>query len=292
MSDSWSDPPIVARLSGGRVHLHHGPIDIVLRANAEGAATEEAAHQAAIDAFDTVLCELVAELSALRRPVWPETVFTGAVARRMVTAVRCFPEHFVTPMAAVAGSVADYLLKTMQTLPGLTRAYVNNGGDIALFVKKGEHLDLALADPGSKPDEARISATLVITDPMIGGIATSGWRGRSFSLGIAESVTVLARDAAIADVAATLICNAVDCDSPAIRRTSAHALDPDSDLGDLLVTVDVGQLSEAEVAVALSAGEVLANQWVREGRIIAAALRLKGALRTVGRSALLTPGVC
>ena len=58
----------------------------------------------------------------------------------------------------------------------------------------------------------------------VGGIATSGARGRSFSLGIADSVTVLAEDAATADAAATLIANAVDCDdrrSSAARRTSS-----------------------------------------------------------------------
>ena len=80
----------------------------------------------------------------------------------------------------------------------------------------------------------------------VGGIATSGARGRSFSLGIADSVTVLARDAATADVAATLIANAVNIDSPAIRRRPARELDPDSDLRDLPVTVSVGALDAAD----------------------------------------------
>ena len=64
------------------------------------------------------------------------------------------------------------------------------------------------------------------------GIATSGWRGRSFSLGIADAVTVLADRAAAADAAATIIANAVDLPGhPAIVRVPACELAPDSDLG-------------------------------------------------------------
>ena len=65
------------------------------------------------------------------------------------------------------------------------------------------------------------------------GVATSGWRGRSFSLGIADAVTVLAATAAAADAAATIIANAVDLPGhPAIARRPASELEDDSDLGD------------------------------------------------------------
>ena len=87
------------------------------------------------------------------------------------------------------------------------------------------------------------------------GVATSGWRGRSFSLGIADAVTVLATNAAPADAAATLIANAVDLPGhPAVTRVPARELAPDSDLGDRLVTQGVGPLSPREIAGALEAG--------------------------------------
>jgi ApbE superfamily uncharacterized protein (UPF0280 family) len=110
----------------------------------------------------------------------------------------------------------------------------------------------------------------------IGGIATSGARGRSFSLGIADSVTVLAADAATADVAATLIANAVDLDHPAIVRRPASALDPDSDLGDRLVTVSVGALPRRAVSAALEAGRRRAAEYLARGLIVDAALMLQG----------------
>ena len=116
----------------------------------------------------------------------------------------------------------------------------------------------------------------------IGGIATSGARGRSFSLGIADAVTTLARDAATADVAATLVANAVNVDSPAIRRRPARELDPDSDLRDLPVTVSVGPLTSAEIDAALANGEGRALDYRRRGLIVDAALMLAGRSRMLG----------
>ena len=43
-------------------------------------------------------------------------------------------EHFITPMAAVAGAVAEEVLGAMMRAAELERAYVNNGGDIALHL--------------------------------------------------------------------------------------------------------------------------------------------------------------
>ena len=120
-------------------------------------------------------------------------------------------------MAAVAGAVADELLAHMTAAAPLERAFVNDGGDIAVLVSDGHALEIGVAGEFSRGDVPVLNGRLRLdANSGIGGIATSGARGRSFSLGIADSVTVLARDAATADVAATLIANAVDIDSPAI----------------------------------------------------------------------------
>jgi uncharacterized protein len=114
------------------------------------------------------------------------------------------------------------------------------------------------------------------------GVATSGWRGRSFSLGIADAVTVLAETASKADAAATILANAVDLpDHPAITRVPACEIAPDSDLKELLVTQNVGRLPRREIAQALAAGEALGRQLQREGLIYAAALSLQGNVRVV-----------
>lgn len=269
---------------GRRLHLQHGPIDLIIEVFDTGrpdSPGRDAAYQRATARFETILTELVAELPALRAPGLPGTAFTGAVARRMQAAIaphcgQFVTPQFVTPMAAVAGAVADEVLHHICAGHEVTKAYVNNGGDIAFHLAPGEQLRAALAAvPGGR-------ATLDAASPHR-GMATSGWRGRSFSLGIADSVTVLARTAAAADVAATLIANAVDLpDCPAITRTPANTLAPDSDLGDTPVTTDVGTLTEAETRRALRRGCRVADAMLARGLIGAACLQLGDTIEDVG----------
>jgi ApbE superfamily uncharacterized protein (UPF0280 family) len=276
------EPPVHRRLGDGRWHFHDGPIDLILEAFGESAAVE-AAYAAAWRRFATALDELCDELPLLRAPSTPKSLRPkGVVARRMAAAVAKFHHaRFVTPMAAVAGAVAEEILSAMTSAAPLNRAYVNDGGDIALHLTPGETFAIGMVD---RPDRPSLSgrATIQAADP-VRGVATSGWRGRSFSLGIADAVTVLASSAAVADAAATLIANAVDIPAhPAIRRTPARELDPRSDLGDRLVTTDVGRLAVDDIELALAAGAREAEHWRRAGVIEAAALRLGDSTRLVG----------
>lgn len=265
--------PGAERLSGDRLRLWHGPIDLIV--TADGA--REAAFATARARFATILTELVVELPRLRQPLDAQP-FTGPTARRMARAVAPH-DVFVTPMAAVAGAVADEILAAMTAAAPLTRAAVNNGGDIALHLGPGETFTLAMASAAAH-DLGRIT---IRAEDGVGGIATSGRHGRSHSLGIADSVTVLARDAAHADAAATLIANAVDLPGhPAITRRPASELAPDSDLGDRPVTRHVGPLCPADVATALGAGQRSAEAMIERDLIAAAALFLQGASRTLG----------
>ena len=270
-----SSGAVAAILPGGRLHLQHGPIDIV--AEAFGALTAvQAGYVRAAGRFASVLEELVAELSALRSE---HGLVKGRIARRMAAAVAPFRPTFITPMAAVAGAVAEEVLVALVG-PGITRAYANNGGDIALWLGEGESLTCALA-----ASEGADRVTVHEADPMR-GIATSGWRGRSFSLGIADAVTVLARTAAMADAAATMIANAVVVDHPGILRRPAQELQPDNDLGARPVTVAVPLLSAGERLLALNAGLAVAEDFRARGLIEGAALFLQGEARMTGSIAL------
>ena len=264
---------------GRRLHLHHGPIDLIIEAFGDGTEMRVAYEQAAAR-FQTILPELVTELPALRQPsALKPRDFADPTARRMEAAVSPLARTFITPMAAVAGSVADEVLAAMLRGRNLQRAYVNNGGDSALHLAPGQSMTLAIAGTGHGFSD-RI---LVRAEDAVRGIATSGWRGRSFSLGIADAVTVLARNGAEADAAATLIANAVDLPGhPAISRRPALALAPDSDLGDRLVTTGVGTLSRQETAKALDSGLAVAEDFRQRGLIEAAALFLNGAVAVSG----------
>lgn len=278
------DAPTIQRLDGDRLHLQHGPIDVVLRAwGASGAVRE--AYDAAIARFRTILPELAGELAELRRPMSARPRVKTPVAKRMVAACRPHAGVFVTPMAAVAGAVADELMETMVEAAPLDRAFVNDGGDIAIHLTEGETMEIAVAADFSRGAIPALNGRITLRDTDgIGGIATSGAQGRSFSLGIADSVTILARDAASADVAATLVANAVDVDDPAVRRVPARELDPDSDLEDRLVTTAVGTLAPAQVAAALEAGRARAEQFRLRGLVRDAALALQGETLVLGHT--------
>jgi len=322
----------IALLPGNRLHLNHGPIDLVI--SADGAVREiERAYARAAAMFPNILPELVAELALLRTPLGvfaspltptplpapthvgigrlgergfacgprnsvpsplegegqgeggsvsevAKPIANGPIAKRMVEAVWPYRAVFITPMAAVAGAVAEHVLAAMVEVADLHRAIVNNGGDIALHLVPGECLRAGIVGDLALPN---LDATIEIAgaDP-VRGLATSGWRGRSQSLGIADAVTVLARNAAPADAAATMIANAVDVDDPTIRRLPANQVRDDSDLGEMPVTVDVGALSAAKVRQALEHGARRATELKEKGLIVAAYLQLRGQMLVVG----------
>ncbi len=260
------------------LHLHAGPIDLVIRAWGERGAVA-AAFDAAREVFQGILPELCAELPLLRCPL-PSPSPAGAVARAMHAACLPYADQFITPMAAVAGAVADRVLAAMAAAARLERAFVNNRGDIAFHLAPGQALRCGLVTDVSAP--ALDGAFLLHAALPSRGIATSGRAckgqgGRSFSFGIADAVTVLARTAAAADAAASIIGNAVDLpDHPAIERRQACSIDPDSDLGERLVTWTVGPLADSDIAVSLDAGRRVADGLRRMGLIDGAVLCLRG----------------
>ena len=264
-------------LSDGRLHLHHGPIDLICQAWGDSAAVADG-YRRAIARFDRVLHELVAELPALR---CENAALTGPIAGVMARAVAPFRPDFITPMAAVAGAVAEAILAVLIS-DGITRAYVNNGGDIAVHLTGHERLNCAIAGTDAH--------VLLRAADLSRGIATSGWRGRSWSLGIADSVTVLAKTASMADAAATMIANAIDLPGHSgIARKPATDMQADSDLGHRLVTVGVAGLTPRDITRALDRGERAAKSYLARGLIDSAALFLQSDRRILGAIALKEP---
>ena len=277
--------PFAALIDGdgeGRLHLQHGPIDLVI--GMDGGARNAIFTQAR-NRFSKVLEELVCELPLLKRQAKPgDPSPRGVIARRMHNAVMPFAgAGFITPMAAVAGSVAEEVLDAMlqhlssENMP--RRVFVNNGGDIALYLAAGQRFRIGIA----REDGAGLGAFEIGAADGLRGIATSGRGGRSLSMGIADSVTVVARTASMADAAATVIANAVDlADHPAVIRLPADAVKDDSDLGERLVVVEVGALGETEIDDALDSGARMAERLRERGLIDRAALFLRQRSRVVG----------
>jgi ApbE superfamily uncharacterized protein (UPF0280 family) len=270
-------PPQIRMLPDGRrLHLQDGPIDLIIEAFGTVDAMR-AAYAAAAARFRGLLDELCDELPLLRLRADPDRcLLEGPVAKRMHAAVAPFAaDSFITPMAAVAGAVAEEILAAMTAAASLNKAYVNNGGDIALHLSATECFSIGLVD---RPDRPNLFGKAVLRSAdNVGGIATSGWRGRSFSLGIADAVTVLAAQASLADAAATIIANEVDLPGhSSIVRLPAQDVQADSDLGCRLVTRDVGPLEAAEIQEALGRGVSCATRLIESGLITGAALHLQG----------------
>ena len=263
---------------GCRLHLHHGPIDLIIEAFGPG---KKQALMKAQTRFSRVLDELVDELQLLRQPCIKGREFHSPIANRMQNAVEYYLPDFITPMAAVAGGVADEIIKAMAAIENIDKIYVNNGGDSAFYLTRGQSLKAAII--------AQFAAEICIkfSDPFR-GIATSGWEGRSHSLGIADSVSVVAKNCAVADAAATMIANKVNLHGhAAISRIPASEILPDSDLGEQLVTIQVGDLTDIEIDEAFCGGVALAGRLVQDEVIGAAMIILKNQMRQIGAQKLI-----
>ncbi len=270
------------------LHLNHGPIDLLLYAEGEPAEVR-IAYENASQRFNTILSTLVDELPLLRRELSQGDTgepLSGSIARNMYRACHPYRSDRLSPMAAVAGAVADSMLHSLNKHTSLRRSWVNNGGDIAFNLESGQRFCCGVVpELGSSKVEG--SLNISEHDP-VRGVATSGWAtkgqgGRSFSFGIADAVTVLAEDAAKADVAATMIANHVDLPQHnGIERDMAIEHDPDSDLGERLITTGVPQLNDDECKQALEHGVAYARQLKALGLIHFAVLFLQKQFAVVG----------
>ena len=265
---------------GKRLHLQHGPIDIIAEAFGDPAEVDKAYEQAA-DYFQNILEAAVNDLALLKQPVGDiDPAKLGAIGQRMYQAAFTFSDgYYVTPMAGVAGTIAGSVIGAMQVGRDLRKIYVNNGGDIAFHVKENAIFTAGIVNNLDRPE---LNGTVVLSESDdVAGVATSGWRGRSQSMGIADAVTVLAKCAADADVAATLIAGDVWVDDPAVHRRRAIDVDEHSDLGVHLITTEVGVLSFSKKQQALARGLQTAAGFIDRGLIRGAYLSLQGESREI-----------
>lgn len=225
-----------------------------------------------------ILEQLAAFITVIRRKSVTLKLESGypEVVREMVLATQAVKDPDFTPLAAVAGTtadmVADYLLKT-----DATKIVVNNGGDISIRLREREEIKVGLCmDLASR----EIDYALPVENDC--GICTSGIGGRSFTLGVANAVIVLAERASVADAAATYLGNKTTLDSPNIEKDWAERIYPDTDIPGKKVTVAVGTLSEIEIQQALESGQKEALRLINSGTIRGAVISVKHSVLPLG----------
>ena len=260
-------------LADDRVFLNYGPVQMTLMARAHGLAMTEQLKEAA-----EYVIKLLADLAEVQDNAKDVSTLGEAnlsayplSLRLMVEAVLEAGDWTLTPMAAVAGTFAD-LAGDWLVERGASKVMINNGGDIAIRLLGEEKTKLGLT-----PSIEALGYSHVLNlaaDDGIGGVATSGFGGRSFTKGIASAVTVVARTARVADACATLIANHCFVEDPEILRMPAEQLDPNTDISGHLVTVKIGKLSPQTKKKALENGLRKAIELRAQGRIHGAVLFL------------------
>ena len=195
------------------------------------------------------------------------------VVRKMIEATKKMEEPDLTPLAAVAGTTSDVVADFMFSQGG-TKIIVDNGGDIAIRLREGE---VARVGVKIEIDASGPTYLIPIDSTMgIGGVATSGLGGRSFTKGIASAATVLSQSASLADAAATVIGNFTHVEDPSIKRSLAEKIYPDTDIAGEWVTTEVGRLSQEKIEEALRNGLSKAHSICQKGFIKAALVAVKG----------------
>lgn len=261
------------------LYLEQGPSSLVISARRLGEHREPDGERV-LEVLSRLQREIKEALPVLRlkagRVINPRHL--SWIARKMVEAASAVAPKELTAMSAVAGAVSD-AIKAFLMDEGFELVLVNNGGDISAYSALDETISIGTAHPkvGLK------GASLKIKGPFDLGIATSGLGGRSLTKGIADFVTVIAKDAALADAAATFLCNATEISSPCITRAAAESLDPETDITGEWVTVERGRLERSELEEALQKGLCAAGELKNKGIIMDAVLDVGGlAGSTIG----------
>ncbi|WP_298019061.1 UPF0280 family protein [uncultured Dysosmobacter sp.] len=259
-------------LPDGRVFVDYGPTSMVITARRQGAPAVDLA-KAAFPLIQDALGEIAKALSVLRQyPGEGDFSQLEGLPRVMAEAVLATGEETLTPMAAVAGTVADAVADWIFA-QGAEFVAVNNGGDVALRLGPGQQMRM-----GILPDlNGSISQVVTLrAEDGIGGVCTSGLGGRSLTRGIANSVTVFSHRCALADACATHIANCSYIDSPRVHTCLAGELEPESDIAALRIVRQVEALEEREIRQGLEQVHQEALRQLERGNLVSAAADIQG----------------
>jgi len=263
----------IQTLPSGTVLVDYGPMHMFISVFENGNPVIALAEEGARFAMK-VLEDLAGFLPVLKKKSEALEVKEAFpdVVRRMIEATKKMEEPDLTPLAAVAGTASDVVADFIFGKGG-TKIIVNNGGDIAIRLREAE---LARVGVKTEIDAEQPAYLISIESEMIGGVATSGLGGRSFTKGIASAATVLAETSSLSDAAATVIGNFTNIEDANIERSLAEEIYPDTDIAGEWVTTRVGELSRVKVEEALSKGLSKAYSICQKGLIHGALIALQG----------------
>ena len=255
-----------------------GPMRLVISGSVGEIPQRTVAVQAARMAFDCL--ERIARLRNVLGQRYHQISgdMEDLLAGHMVESVSAVGDRDLTPMAAVAGVIADAVADFLVDR-GMTRVVVDNGGDVAVRLQPAGEKEERSVTVGIRSEISRQQTSHVISlnsGLPSWGIASSGLGGRSLTRGVASVATAIARRASLADAAATAIANASFVEDAQVFQVPADEIDPDTDIPGLPVTVRVGVLSEDKKSEALARALNRAQALVRKHVIFGAFVAVQG----------------
>jgi uncharacterized protein len=262
-------------LQGGAVLVECGPMRLVIDARIGRVAQPQEAQQAAEHAVHCLEGVAAAWKSLGRDYRERMSQITDPLALKMIASVQAVGDVDLTPMAAVAGTIADAVADFLFQR-GMTRVLVDNGGDIAIRSSEDEPINVGIR---LQPDRQSVSHAVVLRpERKAWGVATSGIGGRSLTRGVLEAATVVAGDASLADAAATAVANASRLEDSAVIRKPAEEIDPYTDIAGLDVTVRVDPLAEKSKELAIDQALRRAEDLIENRIILGAFVACQGRL--------------
>jgi len=266
-------------LEPGLYYLDYGPMQMTISAFCRQQPLDQDIMEA-VGYAKNLLAELASCIKVAKLPAGTikRCPTSPAILAMMIDAVQRCPDPTLTPMAAVAGAIADCVAELL-VQRGATKVIINNGGDIALRIAEGESVKVGIA-----PDLNNNSVSHFIeidSTSKVRGIATSGLGGRGLTKGIASAAVILSENCRIADACATLVANHIFSPDPEIKQVRAEELDPDTDIYGHLVTAALGKLQPKTWQQALQNGLAQARKVLEQGLISGAILFVGGQLAAV-----------
>lgn len=267
------DQGAIRVLQGGDVLAECGPMRLIISAFVGKVPQPRMSERGGRYAF-TVL----EKASRLKREMsGPCTQIQGmpgdAVALEMLRSVAAIGDPDLTPMAAVAGTIADQVAEFLLER-GMTKIIVNNGGDIAIRLTGDDGVTVGIREDVKAHDFSHVIR--LGPERASWGVATSGLGGRSLTRGIASAASVIAPTASLADAAATAVANATFVRDVGVVQVDAERLAPDTDIPGIPVTCQVGSLREETPSLAVAQALLRAETMLQQGTILGAFVSVAG----------------
>lgn len=263
----------------GKVFVNYGPLQMVISTVVGGKASTKLAKKGAEEAIKVF--SRVCEDQDLAKKNILLLAGDGNYSKPlmlMIKAARLTGNRLVTPMVAVAGSIAELVKDKIMDL-GADKVIVNNGGDIALGIRGRNSISIGVATDLRKNKIDFIKS--INEKSLIRGVATSGFGGRSFTLGVASSVVVFAPAASQADACATVLANETSIDDHRVHKVRAGDVDPSTDIPNLMVTRFIEPLPGHLKEKAIGQAKILAQKYIQKRVIDGAVICVQGVVSMI-----------